>query len=52
MLDLLDKPEDFRLSVRRASASIASIVLYGQRAPVWQSFWASVSLHFNHQTLG
>jgi hypothetical protein len=52
MLDLLEKPEDFRLSVQRASASIASIVLYGQRAPVWESFWASVSSHLKNQILG
>jgi hypothetical protein len=43
MLDLLDKPEEFRLSVQRTSASIASIVLYGHRAPEWDNFWASVS---------
>jgi cytochrome P450 len=44
MLDLLEKPDDFRSSVQRVSASLASTILYGHRAPTWENFWASVSI--------
>ncbi|KAF2029003.1 cytochrome P450 [Setomelanomma holmii] len=41
MLDLLEKPEDFDASIKRTSASIASIILYGFRATSSDSFWAT-----------
>lgn len=41
MFDLLEKPKDFYESVQRTSSSIASTMIYGQRAPEWKSFWAS-----------
>ncbi|KAF6823682.1 cytochrome p450 [Colletotrichum musicola] len=40
MFDLLTKPEEFSTSIKRATASIASILLFGQRAPDFDSFWA------------
>ncbi|KAK2054685.1 cytochrome P450 2D18 [Colletotrichum caudatum] len=40
MYDLLNKPEEFTQSVKRTTASIASITLYGNRATDWGSFWA------------
>ncbi|GKT50626.1 cytochrome P450 monooxygenase yanC [Colletotrichum spaethianum] len=43
MYDLLEKPEDFTHSVKRATASIASITLFGHRATDWGSFWAYIS---------
>jgi hypothetical protein len=42
MLDLLEEPEDFGESIKRTSASIASIILYGFRATSSDSFWATV----------
>ncbi|KAF2827089.1 cytochrome P450 oxidoreductase-like protein [Ophiobolus disseminans] len=50
MLDLLDQPEDFRSSVQRVSASIASTILYGHRAPTWENFWAS-EVHYTTDLL-
>ncbi|KAK2611835.1 hypothetical protein N8I77_005156 [Diaporthe amygdali] len=40
MFDLLTKPEQFSSSVKRTTASIASITLFGHRAPNFESFWA------------
>ncbi|KAK1977502.1 cytochrome P450 2D18 [Colletotrichum cereale] len=40
MYELLDKPEEFAQSVKRTTASIASITLFGNRATDWGSFWA------------
>ncbi|KAK1991628.1 cytochrome P450 2D18 [Colletotrichum falcatum] len=40
MHDLLVKPEEFTHSLRRATASVASITLFGHRATEWGSFWA------------
>ncbi|KAF6811973.1 cytochrome P450 2D18 [Colletotrichum sojae] len=39
MFDLLERPGDFRNSVKRTTASIATITLYGHRAPRFESFW-------------
>jgi hypothetical protein len=47
MLDLLEKPEDFNDSIKRTSASIISIILYGFRATDSKSFWANVSRKFS-----
>ncbi|KAK1993435.1 cytochrome P450 [Colletotrichum falcatum] len=41
MFDLLGKPEEFRQSIRRTTASVASITIYGHLAPEWGNFWAS-----------
>ncbi|OBR05399.1 Cytochrome P450 2D18 [Colletotrichum higginsianum IMI 349063] len=38
--DLLERPEQFTTSVKRTTASIASIALFGHRAVDWASFWA------------
>ncbi|KAK7441119.1 cytochrome P450 2D18 [Colletotrichum acutatum] len=40
MYDLLKKPDEFMKSVKRTTASIATITIFGQRAPSWESFWA------------
>ncbi|KAK1522872.1 cytochrome P450 2D18 [Colletotrichum paranaense] len=40
MHDLLEKPDEFMESVKRTTASIATITIFGQRAPSWESFWA------------
>ncbi|KZL68134.1 cytochrome P450 [Colletotrichum tofieldiae] len=40
MYDLLEKPEEFTQDVKRATASIASITMYGHSAKDWGSFWA------------
>ena len=44
ILDLLEKPDDFIGLIKRTSASISSIILYGFRATSPDSFWATVSL--------
>lgn len=44
MFDLLTKPKEFSTSIKRTTASIASITLFGHRAPDFESFWAYVSL--------
>lgn len=44
MFDLVTKPEEFSTSIKRTTASIASITLFGHRAPDFDSFWAYVSL--------
>ena len=41
--DLLDDPKDFSKHVDRATASFASIALFGQRAKSHDDFWATVS---------
>ncbi|GKT90130.1 cytochrome P450 [Colletotrichum tofieldiae] len=43
MYDLLEKPEEFTQDVKRATASIASITMYGHSAKDWGSFWAYLS---------
>ncbi|TDZ38246.1 Cytochrome P450 monooxygenase yanC [Colletotrichum spinosum] len=40
MFDLLTRPEQFANSVKRTTASVASITLFGHRAPEFDSFWA------------
>ncbi|KAF2851961.1 cytochrome P450 oxidoreductase-like protein [Plenodomus tracheiphilus IPT5] len=40
MAEILERPNDFRSSVLRTSLSIASIIIYGHRAPTWNSFFA------------
>ncbi|OHF02015.1 cytochrome P450 2D18 [Colletotrichum orchidophilum] len=40
MHDLLEKPDEFMENVKRTTASIASITIFGQRATDWNSFWA------------
>ncbi|KAI3558589.1 cytochrome P450 2D18 [Colletotrichum abscissum] len=54
MHDLLEKPDEFMESVKRTTASIATITIFGQRAPSWESFWAYClfqSLHENSADL-
>lgn len=41
MQDLLDTPDNFYKHLRRVSASIANILIFGQRAPSYESFWGS-----------
>ncbi|KAF2021108.1 cytochrome P450 2D18 [Aaosphaeria arxii CBS 175.79] len=41
MFDLLMTPDEFFTHVKRSTASIASIVLFGYRAPTFDSFWAN-----------
>ena len=43
MLDLLTKPEEFRESVNRTTASNSTITLFGHRAPDLDSYWGYVS---------
>lgn len=43
MYDLLLTPDDFRTHLKRATSSASSIVIYGNRAPSFESFWGSVS---------
>ncbi|KAF6790296.1 cytochrome P450 2D18 [Colletotrichum sojae] len=40
MYDLLEKPEEFQTSVKRSTASIGTIIIYGHRAVGWEDFWA------------
>ena len=42
MAQLLDQPDKFFHNVKRAAASIGTIMLYGHRAKEWDGFWASV----------
>ncbi|OCL14884.1 cytochrome P450 [Glonium stellatum] len=39
MFDFLETPEDFFKHFRRVTASIACTLVYGQRAPTYDSFW-------------
>ncbi|KAF2871230.1 cytochrome P450 oxidoreductase-like protein [Massariosphaeria phaeospora] len=40
MHDLLETPEDFSNHVKRTTASVATIVMFGFRAKTFESFWA------------
>jgi hypothetical protein len=42
--DLLETPDDFFLHVKRLTAGIASIVVFGFRAATVDSYWATVCL--------
>ncbi|KAL0937329.1 cytochrome p450 [Colletotrichum truncatum] len=44
--DLLEKPKDFRPLIKRTTASIASITIYGHRAPDPESFWGCVRFYY------
>lgn len=44
LVQLLDKPRDFRESVKRTVASMGSIMFFGHRAPEWEGFWAHVNI--------
>ncbi|KAF2182292.1 cytochrome P450 [Zopfia rhizophila CBS 207.26] len=49
MHDLLETPDQFSNHMKRATASVASIVLYGFRAPTFDNFWVtSVYEAVNH----
>ncbi|KXH40283.1 cytochrome P450 2D18 [Colletotrichum salicis] len=37
------EPNGFMESVKRTTASIATVTIFGQRAPSWESFWAYAS---------
>lgn len=39
MIDLLEKPESFRDCVKRTTASISTITLFGHRAPDLDTYW-------------
>lgn len=43
MENLLEDPQDFIKLVRRYTASAASSIIFGQRAPTYESFWGHVS---------
>lgn len=43
MHDLLQTPEEFFGHIRRVTASVASIIIFGFRAPTVDNFWATVS---------
>jgi hypothetical protein len=40
--DLLETPEDFFNHVKRVTASVAAIVIFGHRAATPDSFWTTV----------
>ena len=42
--DLLTAPEHFTQHIKRTTASVATIVLYGNRAKTYESFWGTVSI--------
>lgn len=44
MESLFEDPQNFIKLVRRYTASSASSIIYGQRAPTYESFWGHVSL--------
>lgn len=44
MNNLLDSPDAFFDHIRRFTASVASTLVYGQRASTIDSFWAHVSV--------
>lgn len=46
MIDLLDKPESFRDCVKRTTASISTLALFGHRAPDLNSYWGNVCYRF------
>lgn len=39
MSNLLERPEDFFAEIRRYTASVATSITYGFRAPTFESFW-------------
>ncbi|KAI9742375.1 MAG: hypothetical protein M1818_003908 [Claussenomyces sp. TS43310] len=41
MLDMLNTPENFYKHVRRVTASIANILIFGQRGVTYDTFWGS-----------
>ncbi|KAF2752798.1 cytochrome P450 [Pseudovirgaria hyperparasitica] len=41
LYELLESPEEFSTHVRRATGSTISIVVYGQRGPSMENFWAN-----------
>jgi hypothetical protein len=43
MMNLLNKPENFYDEIRRYTASVATTIVYGFRAPTFESFWGHVS---------
>lgn len=43
MESLLEDPQNFIKLVRRYTASTASSIIFGQRAPTYESFWGHVS---------
>lgn len=43
MYDLLQAPEDFFNHIKRVTASVASIIIFGFRAPTADSSWATVN---------
>jgi cytochrome P450 len=40
MADMLNDPKDFYNHIRRYTASVASILVFGSRGPTFDSFWA------------
>jgi hypothetical protein len=42
MNNLLDHPENFYNEIRRYTASVASVLVFGHRGPTFESFWAHV----------
>ena len=45
--DLLETPEDFFNHVKRVTASVAAIVIFGHRAPTPDSFWTTVRFKYS-----
>jgi hypothetical protein len=44
MNNFLDKPEDFYHEVRRYTASVITSLVFGWRAPSYDSYWSKVSM--------
>ena len=42
--DLLETPDQFFHHIKRVTASVAAIVIFGFRAPTVHSFWTTVCL--------
>jgi hypothetical protein len=40
--DLVQKPEGFYNHIRRVTASIACVLIFGQRGATYESFWGHV----------
>jgi cytochrome P450 len=40
MADLLNEPKGFYNHIRRYTASVASVLVFGSRGPTFESFWA------------
>jgi hypothetical protein len=47
MNNFLDKPEDFYHEVRRYTASVITSLVFGWRAPSYDSYWSKVSMPTN-----